>query len=783
MEYYYSKNQHPDDLHILKQLGVIERSKTSISEDEFETMRLSSHTGLGVGVSESEDEILFEKDLFLKNGSTHTSPVNKISRPNLVSRAPANPRKSYNVVSWHLFLQHAALLICGLSVSIIGPTLYSLQMRGFDWQPRSVMTCVSFSAFGSIFGVLFGAVLYQRFNTFCVVTIASLTCASSTFSLSWSSQSLSTLLIFIVQGVSVGLIEKGVNHVCFVCWRQKYQVCLALYFTMSIGCSISPLFVSSILAGSKPQLFYTTFTLRDSQNDTTPPHLLAKRSADLASSNLSLFGEQTRHNESFLYNLTTIPTSQPATTLKAKKPAVADGTKFEPPTLIADKNKPQAPVVVKKVESTTPPAPLRQTGANFSTPMTKPSPRLTAATSHNTSLPIIPSTLLTALVTVPSILKTTGWSTTPPIKKAYAVNITRLHRLETSTNTTSTTATPESLLDTLWSKVLTGREMVRQRVNTDVGYAYVMVGLCGVALFTLYAVTCCFSASYGMLRRKVVLVGDSRTSADPPSTPQLSWQRLTSRISLYTSFLLVSGAFCFLSGGFEAFMGNLLVFYCGSPQDVTRSSLSTGVLATFTFWFGVSWSRLAAAVFYKRLWRSNYVLASFVAVLTLLGWALVGAEWSQTAPAALVGSGLVGVASGHLLPSMLCWFDDQLSPGEWFGTFALALVHAGRLAAPLMAAHFVKQNEPLDEAVPVRRQEGLAIFGLVWLMGLCLVTVFGRRSIARRFTSAVGGGHAARDKEGGDESSSFVRRIKAANGQVVEYRKHVNDDELDFDTD
>uniref|UniRef100_A0A915KA76 Uncharacterized protein n=1 Tax=Romanomermis culicivorax TaxID=13658 RepID=A0A915KA76_ROMCU len=711
---YRSKNQHPQDFQVLKKLGIVDRSAESFSEDD-ELMKYVKNNSQSVDMfSESEEEILFEKDSFIENSHSRCQEFVQMQNQTRSNEVVSLNRKTNGVVSWHLFLLHATSFILGLCFSVLGSTFSSFMLHGVEKNIVSLMLILTLNSFGVAAGVCIGEYFFRRLNAFCVLTLSSLLGSIVTIVIPWSPNSVSIHWIFVVQGCTMGLMYKGIHHIYYVCWRKKYQTYLLMYFSMTIGCALSPLFVSTFMSNypvhlsTKLHTFSTSSSILSSLVSEAPPHLMHKRESSVniftnKTSNFTDF-QSLFHNETDIFNVQNVTTyesttikSSTSTTTKVRKPMIADGTNIDPPKLRADNNQPR---IVPSTSRTPPVESVPHSNASTmhrsptSPNVTTLSPRIPIATSNTTTTLRTSSTPTSFGVTTLLSLKSTLSSEKFKYLTLSSAIITTDSITVVNAKNFTTASNGSSILQTLFTKFSNGRNL--DEVTHDVDYVYVWIALCALALFLLFFITCCCSSTAGILRRKFAYDSSGLVSEDDDFN-QLTFRRMWIKRSNIYAGILVAGLFSFLSSGFENLFTNSLIFYNLPDQKST-----VGLLCLIVFWCGVAVSRFVCGACYKRLWRNSYLLFCFCSTFLILGSLLVffannqpteHGETSSASPVLPVLSFLfVGLFTGFLSPNLFCWFSDQLSPTVWFGTYWIVIEQMARAFVPLLAASFADDD-------------------------------------------------------------------------------------------
>lgn len=275
----------------------------------------------------------------------------------------------------------------------------------------------------------------------------------------------------------------------------------------------------------------------------------------------------------------------------------------------------------------------------------------------------------------------------------------------------------------------------------NVRVAYLVISIISFVSTTFYVFMCCCS-SCRSFKPAFGIDGD----ADEKRF-QLN-QLCSNRINLYAS--LVSWLFCFLSGGVESIMSNLLTVYCVTGMWQEQSS---GVLLTTTYWFFVSLGRMAALGFYKKFWQTNSLVVCLAFSFVSCGIMVV---FSKSWIVLCICVAAIGLTTGHLTPLMFCWLDQQLGLESWFVTAWLCSYQIGRATLAPLTAYGMLNHSP----------HMMPIVVLICTVFLSVVTVVMRKIVIQASQMNVA------------DLVVVTRHIKSSDGKkLLEYHRHI--DEID----
>lgn len=661
----------------------------------------------------------------------------------------------------------------------MGPTLPDLQYRTNASSLSSVVTVISANSFGTIIGVAFGGSCYSCMNAFCVMGVVLLGCAGATLVIPWCSTLTGVTLICLVQGITLGFLERGGYSMFYAYWRRRYHVFHMFYLALALGACVSPIvttpFVFSRLPFSNqngtismtyfhaikhntgqskyPSADFGQSSLghrhkRQEIHGETPPILVQTWKPSVASGSTTSSTLSDAANASAsgggLDGNNTVPT----TAAVIKKPVAAKNTNQGEAQPKTDEKAKKIEEAKQKVENekekvgqqTVQTLFTQDNQVNVSTQIysgttlgsTPPSTTLSPTTTTTTT------TMVTKLTTVTPKRGTsspTDLTTHPNMHSSIDGEKSNSVLLSTTTTSTVVPGVGVGLVSEtrilIWDAVLSRVSEINR-----VHFAYLVISLISMASTAGFAIMlCCMPCTSFRL--------PPENTKDYRFTPR---SLCASRQNLYC-FLLTMGM-GFLVMGMESLMYNLLTVYVIQAHHRDQAK---GVLLTSLYWLCVAVSRIVIAVFF-RLVNARLTILSCLGSTLLITAVLTVFSYSWTT--VWLGIAILGLSLGPIFPLVYCYLDHSLGYSPWMGSVWLVAAHLGRMVVPVVTV----------AAMEGRGTPRVALFShLVCALFACVLFIFLQRTVkAASAMMAV---------------NDFTRQIRQANGDFAEYRRMPNDAE------
>ncbi|KFD50533.1 hypothetical protein M514_08601 [Trichuris suis] len=575
-----------------------------------------------------------------------------------------------------LFNMFLSSIVLGSCLSVIGPTIPQLMAATNAYTFSAGVNMISANAFGAMIGVCLAACWLKRKYTSIFMPMFAMLCGMVTYVIPQTGSWLNCLLLFFVQGVLVGIIDRGRYNIGPSNLNQRVKTVLLLYLALSSGGVLPLVSISSNQAAS--------------QNDSPSfilPHLFrrqAEKAADMFR-NASLNKIVTELSDILHLNYTNLTTS-----LAPQKPKYVDGTGLKTGQTYAERKQKELKQIQAK-ELTTSLAP-DAVQLNSSTIVNETVNNVTFDGNASTTeqAKIIASAIFSASVTKNTASFTElATSTTPSIRETATIIFPHQHAPSAASDAFNVAAKAKPIFEFeepkkavsschSWSEDC-ARSM--GQVLTDAAHlfpnaapAYRTVAWINIVAMTLSLISCCVL----FCGQKFWGIRHDLQGYKIAEVPQSQY----TKAALFFSF-----TFIFFVTAAEALLTSVIAVFMVAQYNTT---LQDGVKLCCSVWVFLCIGRLLFLPLEKASGR--FVGACMGCSLLVAGGTVFNLSQELFALLNCLFACFLGPAS----PLAFCWLCKETGNPTHFVTFWSIAVHLSRAVVPALMSWLMDDHQARD---------------------------------------------------------------------------------------